>query len=114
MWHGKGHLPPWSEVRQVAGHAIDDALRTHSIEQLIDIVRTPCREAGLRAARNKHDKNAHLKREYHNMVMDLLAGEYWLDDTTAPCSQLIVVYRGTVETGAGAVAERCCQADTGR
>ncbi|KAG7284817.1 hypothetical protein NEMBOFW57_009432 [Staphylotrichum longicolle] len=72
MWRGKGHLPPRVEIRQVASSAIDSALQTHSLERLIDIVRTPCRDAWLKAARRKHDKNAQLKREYYNMVMEML------------------------------------------
>lgn len=82
MWRGKGHLPPWVEIRQVASSAIDSALQTNSLEGLIDIVRTPCRDAGLKAARGKHDKNAQLKRDYYNMVMDLLTGAYQLHATT--------------------------------
>jgi hypothetical protein len=74
MWHGKGHLPGWLEIRRVASQAINDGLETHSTQQLVDIVRGPARDAGLKAARKKHDKDAQLKREYHNMVMDLLEG----------------------------------------
>ncbi|EAQ90456.1 predicted protein [Chaetomium globosum CBS 148.51] len=72
MWHGKGHLPPWIEVRRVVSGAIDEGLRTHSLEELVDIVKKPCREAGFKAARNKRDKDAQLEREYHSMVMDFL------------------------------------------
>ncbi|KAH6637100.1 hypothetical protein F5144DRAFT_592063 [Chaetomium tenue] len=72
MWHDKGHLPPWIEVRRVVSAAVDEGLRTHSLEELVDIVKQPCREAGFKAARNKRDKDAQLKREYYNMVMDLL------------------------------------------
>lgn len=72
MCHGKGNLPPWIEVRRVVKEAIEEGLSTHSVDELLDIVRQPCREAGLKAVRNKRDKDAQLKREYHNMVMDLL------------------------------------------
>jgi hypothetical protein len=74
MWRGKGNLPPWIEVRRIAGKAIDDGLQTHTLEELVDVVKQPAREAGLKAARNKRDKDAQLKREYHNMVMGLLQG----------------------------------------
>jgi hypothetical protein len=72
MRHGKGRLPPWIEVRRVVNGAIEEGLNTHSVDELLDIIRQPCREAGLKAARNKSDKDAQLKREYHNMAMDLL------------------------------------------
>jgi hypothetical protein len=62
------------EIRRVASQAIDDGLETHSVEELVDIVKGPARDAGLKAARKKHDKDAQLKREYHNMAMDLLEG----------------------------------------
>ncbi|KAK4153257.1 hypothetical protein C8A00DRAFT_43819 [Chaetomidium leptoderma] len=74
MWRGKGRSPTWEELRRAASKAIDRGLETHSLEQLIDIAKTPCREAGLKAARDRRDKNAQLRREYHNMVMDLLEG----------------------------------------
>ncbi|KAK4034690.1 hypothetical protein C8A01DRAFT_18553, partial [Parachaetomium inaequale] len=74
MWQGKGNLPPWIEVRRIAGKAIDNGLQTHTLEELVDIVKQPCKEAGIKAARNKRDKDAQLKREYHNMVMSLLHG----------------------------------------
>ena len=72
MWHGEGQPPPWIHVRRVVNEAIEEGLSTHSVDELLDIVREPCREAGLKAARNKRDKDAQLKREYHNMVMDFL------------------------------------------
>ncbi|KAH6845626.1 hypothetical protein B0I37DRAFT_417149 [Chaetomium sp. MPI-CAGE-AT-0009] len=75
MWHGQGHLPSWIEVRRVAKGAIAEGLDTHSLEELVDIITQPCREARLKAARNKRDKDAQVKLEYHNMVMDLLQGE---------------------------------------
>ena len=61
MWRGKGHPPTWIEIRKVAEDAIDDGLQTQSLEQLVDTVRGPCREAGLKAGRNRRDKNALLK-----------------------------------------------------
>ncbi len=86
MWQGKGHPLRWAGVRQVAGDAVDEALQTHSLEQLLNIVKEPCRETALEAARNKRDENAQLKREYYNMVMDLIEGEYLaLTSTTAVC-----------------------------
>ncbi|KAK4120663.1 hypothetical protein N657DRAFT_674080 [Parathielavia appendiculata] len=72
MRHKTGHRPTWIEIRNVASRAVDDALRTHTVEKIIDIVRKPARSAGLKASRNKGDKDAQLKREYHNMVLDLL------------------------------------------
>jgi hypothetical protein len=75
MWHGKGHPPTWVEIRSVAEDAIDDSLRTQSLEQLIDTVRGPCRKAGIKAGRNKRDKNAQLKNDYYNLVMGMLQGE---------------------------------------
>lgn len=74
MWRGEGNLPTWTEVRRIASGAIDEGLKTNSLAQLINVVKVPCREAGLKAARNKRDKNAQAKREYYNMVMDLLEG----------------------------------------
>jgi hypothetical protein len=86
MWQGKGHPPRWADVRQVARNTIDEALRTHSLEQLADIVKGPCREAALAAARNRRDENAQLKREYYNIIVDLVQGEYPLIATPpAPC-----------------------------
>ena len=75
MWRGKGHPLAWVEIRKVADDAIDDALQTQSLQQLIDTVRGPCRDARLKAGRNKRDKNALLKRDYYNMVMNLLQGK---------------------------------------
>ncbi|KAK3299454.1 uncharacterized protein B0H64DRAFT_371799 [Chaetomium fimeti] len=87
MWHGKGHLPPWIEVRRVARGAVDDGLETHSLEELVDVVTQPCREAGLKAARNKRDEDAQVKREYHNMVMDLLQRKCTLVNDTRGTQQ---------------------------
>jgi hypothetical protein len=76
IWRGKGHLPTWTDHRRVASEAIDKGLKTYSLEQLVDIVKVPCREAGLKASSNKRDKNAQVKREYHDMVMGLLESGY--------------------------------------
>lgn len=59
----------------MASAAIDEGLKTNTLEQLVDIVKVPCRDAGLKAARNKRDENAQVKREYHNMIMDMLKGK---------------------------------------
>ena len=98
MWHGKGRLPPWIEVRRVVNEAIEEGLRTHSVDELLCVVRQPCREAGLKAARDKRDKNAQLKREYHNMIMDLLQRKCTLK-TQQWTSQLTVVGRSSTKTG---------------
>ncbi len=74
MWHGKEQPPRWIEVRHVADCAIDEALQTNTLAQLVDLVRAFCREAALEAARNKCDKDGHLRREYYGIVMDLLQG----------------------------------------
>ncbi len=74
MWRGKEHPLGWVDVRQAA-NALDEALQTQSLEELVDIVRAHCKEAGFEAARNKRDKNAPLKREDYGMLMDLLQGE---------------------------------------
>ncbi|KAK3904441.1 hypothetical protein C8A05DRAFT_31768 [Staphylotrichum tortipilum] len=80
MWHGKGRLPSWVEIRKVAEDAIDDELQSHSLERLIDTIRGPCRDAGFKAGRNRRDKHAQLKRDYYNMVMGLLrANIAWAD-----------------------------------
>ena len=76
VWRGKGHLPTWTELRRVASEAINQGLKTYSLEQLVEIVKVPCREARLKASSNSRDKNAQVKREYHNMVMDLLESGY--------------------------------------
>ena len=56
----------------MARGAIHEGLRTHTLEELVDLVKQPCRDAALKAARNKRDKDAQLRREYHNTVMDFL------------------------------------------
>ncbi len=83
MWQGKEQPPPLIDVHYAAKCAIYEALQTNTLEQLVHLVRAPCREAGFEAARNKCDMNAQLKREYYGMVMDMLQGEKWPAEATA-------------------------------
>lgn len=62
------------DIRRAATAAIDDGLKRVSLKELVHIVKVPCRDAGLKASRDRH-RFAQLKREYYNMVMDLLEGE---------------------------------------
>jgi hypothetical protein len=77
LWRGKERVTRWIEIRRVAKAAIDDALTAVFLNELIAIVKGPCRDAGLKAYRDRRDESAQLKREYYNMVMDLLEGENW-------------------------------------
>ncbi|KAK4132101.1 hypothetical protein BT67DRAFT_435762 [Trichocladium antarcticum] len=74
LWRGKEHITSWSEIRRVARAAIEDALTALFIGELIDLVKDPCRDAGIKAFGNKRDKSAQLKSDYYNVVMDMLQG----------------------------------------
>ncbi|KAL2130342.1 hypothetical protein VTI74DRAFT_6568 [Chaetomium olivicolor] len=75
MWHDNGHLPTWTELRRVADASLEESLKGWTLLELADLVRPACRNAGLKAAQDKWDKNAQLRRDYYNIVMDILEAE---------------------------------------